>query len=50
MELKHDFFFRVTVTKSISGAGTENEKYGEELIGDYSDEKSAKKTERINEC
>lgn len=25
MELKHDFFFRVTVTKSISGAGTENE-------------------------
>lgn len=46
MELKHDFFFRVTVTKTISGAGTENEKYGEELIGDYNDEKSAKRKQK----
>ena len=46
MELKHDFFFRVTVTKSISGAGTENEKYGEEIIGEYNDEKSAKRKQK----
>lgn len=46
MELKHDFFFRVTVTKCISGTDTDNEKYGEELIGDYSDEKSAKRKQK----